>query len=137
MKWTVEVETDYIRIVCVGDFNLADAKAAGSAVYEEAAKHQTNRVLLDWTQLTGVPTDTDRYEMGRHVAEAYARQNPVRYVKVAVLGRSPLLSESRIGETVARNRGAHGIVTDRLEEALEYLGLTASDPGSNAPSLDA
>lgn len=128
LSWKVEVFSDHLVIACEGEFDLHDAKEVGASAYALAAQHQKGKVLIDWRRMTGSPTDTDRFEMGRHVAEAYAKQNPMRYVRVAVVGNDQILSPIRLGEMAARNRGAQGMVTTDLREALAYLEI--EEPGS-------
>lgn len=126
MTWTTYVKPDHIFIDCEGEIEIEVAKKDAAEAYAMAARHNLDKVLIDWRKLTGSVTDTDRYEVGKAVAEAYVRQKPIRYVKVAVLGRSPIISDIRLGETVARNRGAHGIVTTVPAEAWAYLELPGS-----------
>jgi hypothetical protein len=123
MTWEVRAENDCLWITCRGSYDLEGVKTVGSSAYKWAAEHGVHKVLIDWRELTGTATDTDRYETGKFVAEAYARQDPVRLVRVAVVGNEPIISKDRIGQTVARNRGAHGIVTTDFAEALAYLEL--------------
>jgi SOS response regulatory protein OraA/RecX len=47
-------------------------------------------------------------------------------VQVAVYGRRPLIDPERFAETVAVNRGAKVKVSEQLDEALAWLGVSAS-----------
>lgn len=131
MDWIVRIESDHILIECEGEVDIEVAKQVASDAYALAAEHHKDKILIDWRRLTGAVSDIDRYEMGRHVAEAYVSQRPIRFVRIAVVGSPPILSPTKLGETVARNRGAEGIVTSDIAEAREYLGI--SGPDERAP----
>ena len=47
-------------------------------------------------------------------------------MRVAVFARRPLVDPDRFAETVAVNRGAKVKVSERLDEALAWLGVSAS-----------
>jgi hypothetical protein len=53
-----------------------------------------------------------------------AANTPPCFLQVAVYGRQPLIDPSRFGETVALNRGAKVKVSERLDEALAWLGVS-------------
>ena len=88
-----------------------------------------SRVLIDASGVTGAPTQDERYMLGLFVAaeqRILAAQTPPREVQVAVFAHRPLVDPDRFAETVAVNRGAKVKVSERLDEALAWLGVSAS-----------
>jgi hypothetical protein len=78
---------------------------------------ETTSVLVDVRGLTGSMTFVDRYRAG------YKAANSGIVVPVAVVGNEPLVDPSRLGEMVARNRGANVKVFTELADAERWLGV--------------
>ncbi len=77
-------------------------------------------MLLDVRQVTGrVPGIIDRFEIGVRVAEHYLESDP--RVRLALLGHEPMIHPERLGERVARNRGADARVFTDEAAALEWI----------------
>jgi len=106
---------------------------AAQDIYDQAIKIAVagghSRLLIDASRVTGTPTQDERYMLGLFVAaeqRILASKTPPADVQVAVYGRQPLIDPERFGETVAVNRGAKVKVSERLEEALSWLGVSVT-----------
>ena len=130
MTLTVEIESrkDYLFAAVSGAFSLRGAQDAFDRAVKAALPLGLSRILLDASAVTGRPSQDERYALGVFVAEQQrllAAQTPPHDVQVAVYGHQPLVDPNRFGETVALNRGAKVKVSERLDEALAWLGATA------------
>jgi hypothetical protein len=119
----------YLLAIVSGDYTLR----AAQDIYDQAIKIAIagghTRILIDASRVTGAPTQDERYVLGLFFAaeqRILASKTPPLEVQVAVYGRQPLIDPDRFGETVAVNRGAKVKVSERLDEALSWLGVTAS-----------
>ena len=131
MSMTVDFQPykHYLSAVVSGEYNLR----AAQDIYDQAVKIAVagghSRVLLDASRVTGAPTHDERYMLGLFVAaeqRILASKTPPIDVQVAIYGRQPLVDPERFGETVAVNRGARVKVSERVEEALAWLGVSAT-----------
>lgn len=131
MTLTIELEPrkHYLRAVVSGTYSLRAAQDAYDRAVKTAVASGHSRVLIDASSVSGAPTQDERYRLGLFVAaeqRILAAQTPPREVQVAVFAHQPLVDPSRFGETVAINRGAKVKVSERLDEALAWLGVSAS-----------
>jgi len=131
MSLRVDFEThkNYLRAIVSGEYNLRGAQDVYDQAIKIAVAGGQSRLLLDASRVTGAPTQDERYMLGLFVAaeqRILASKTPPADVQVAVYGRQPLIDPERFGETVAVNRGAKVKVSERLEEALSWLGVTAT-----------
>lgn len=120
MRTTNRIHPDYLEIACSGLYSRAESHRVGLEAYREAALAERDTVLLDVRQVTGkVPSILDRFEMGVRVAKHYRESDP--RVRLAVLGKEPMIHPDRFGELVARNRGADARVFTVEAEALAWV----------------
>jgi hypothetical protein len=128
MTLTVDIEPrpHYLYAAVSGEFSVLGAQAAYDQAVQAALPLAQTRILIDARYVTGQPSQEDRYALGLFVATEQrllaARASVVP--RVAILGHRPLVDPERFGETVAVNRGAKVKVSERLEEALVWLGLS-------------
>jgi len=125
----LEPRKHYLRATVSGDYSLRAAQDAYDHAVKTAVAAGHTRVLIDASGVTGAPTQDERFMLGLFVAaeqRILASKTPPHDVQVAVYGRRPLIDPERFGETVAVNRGAKVKVSERLEEALSWLGVSAS-----------
>lgn len=108
-----------------GSFGLRDAQEAYRGVLEHCIAEAVDRLFMDCREVEGEPTTLERYEFGEYVAAsnhaAFAAGEAK--LKVAIVGRVPLIDPQRFGEMVARNRGAVVTVTTDLDEAVAWLAV--------------
>ena len=131
MILTVDLESrkKYLRATVAGDYNLRAAQDVYDRAVKTAVASGHTRVLIDASAVSGAPTQDERYMLGLFVAaeqRILSAKTPPVQVQVAVFARPPFTDPSRFGETVAVNRGAKLKVSERLEEALAWLGVSAS-----------
>ena len=131
MDLTVAIERrkHYLRATVSGPYSLRAAQDAYDEIVKAAVGHGHTRVLIDASGIIGAPTQDERYMLGLFVAaeqRILASKTPSVQVQVAVLARPPFTDPNRFGETVAVNRGAKLKVSDQLDEALAWLGVSAS-----------
>jgi hypothetical protein len=131
MTLTLDLEPrrDYLRVTLSGAYTLREAQDVFYEAVQTAIASGQSRVLIDASRVTGAPTQDERYMLGLFVAaeqRILAAQTPPVDVHVAVYGHPPLVDPNRFGETVAVNRGARVKVSEQLDEALAWLGVTAT-----------
>ena len=120
---------NYLLALVSGDYSLRSAQDVYDQAIKIAVAGGHSRLLLDASRVTGAPTQDERYMLGLFVAaeqRILASRTPPAEVQVAVFGHQPLIDPERFGETVAVNRGAKVKVSERLDEALSWLGVSAS-----------
>jgi hypothetical protein len=120
---------NYLLALVSGDYSLRSAQDVYDQAIKIAVAGGHSRLLLDASRVTGAPTQDERYMLGLFVAaeqRILASKTPPAEVQVAVYGRQPLIDPERFGETVAVNRGAKVKVSEHLDEALSWLGVTAT-----------
>ena len=128
MRVDFEPHKHYLRAIVSGDYNLRAAQDIYDQAIKIAVAGGQTRILIDASRVTGTPTQDERYMLGLFVAaeqRILASRTPPAEVQVAVYGRQPLIDPERFGETVAINRGAKVKVSERLDEALLWLGVSA------------
>jgi hypothetical protein len=99
---------------------LEKMEATIQAIAELIRSHRAKAALVDMRGVPGEATFMDRYEMGRQAGDHLPR------IPVAVLLHEPLADPQRIGETVARNRGANvEVFTDPASAEAWFDRVTA------------
>jgi hypothetical protein len=124
----LEPRPDYLLAFVTGVFEQKPAQALFVRVMEAAVAHHLPKILVDCTGMSGTMSTIQRFEFARFVANKQQMAvfdgklgEPSR---LAVVGNVPLIDPHRFGETVAVNRGANIRVTDKREEALQWLEIT-------------
>lgn len=129
LKVEIQSRKHFLRATVFGVYSLRAAQDAYDEVVKAAVAHGHSRVLIDASAVTGTPTQDERYALGLFVAaeqRLLAARTPSLTIQVAVCGHRPLIDPDRFAETVAVNRGAKVKVSERLDEALAWLGVSAS-----------
>ena len=126
----IEIEArtlaDHVRVTCTGAFTLDAAVQVFRRTFALAADAGREAALLDLRALNGAPTLAERYEIAVRAAEFQAARKP--RVRLAVLGKEPLIHPERFGEIVAPTRGAVGRVFTDEALALQWLLGSAREP---------
>lgn len=117
------VEGDRSVAICAGSFDLAEAVEAFRTVFAQADVHGLSKIFVDFRAVRGNLTTTQRFEFGAAVAALYTSRKPARSLRVALLLDASVIDPTRFGETVVRNRGMNGKVTDDEAEANAFLDL--------------
>jgi hypothetical protein len=129
MGLTIDLQSRkyYLFAALSGVFSLRSAQDAYDRAVKAALPLGFRRILFDASAVTGNPSQDERYALGLFVAteqRTLAASTPPRFLQVAVYGHQPLIDPNRFGETVALNRGAKVKVSERLDEALAWLGVS-------------
>jgi len=122
----VRIEGPLFYVSLAGETNGPQAEDLYRAVLRECVAGGCSKLLIDCRELSGQLSTVDRFWFGKVVADenaALRADGSGRHVRVALVGRLPLLDERRFGETVATNRGAPVKVTEDLASAYRWLGL--------------
>ena len=129
MDYSIEVRESYIYVQVSGPLSLksrigwGEISSALKSVVNSARKNNIFKVLVDGREISGKFTTMDRFL----VAVFFVKENSkllagrLRPIKITFVMDKSLIDPKRFGETVARNRGLHGLVTDNIEEALQWL----------------
>jgi hypothetical protein len=130
MTLTIDIESrkHYLVATVSGQYSLRGAQEAYDRAMKAALPLGHTRVLIDARGVTGTPSQDERYALGLFVAteqRLLAARTPPLFVQVAVFGHRPLIDPDRFAETVALNRGAKVKISERLDEALAWLGVSA------------
>jgi hypothetical protein len=130
MTLTIDIESrkHYLVATVSGQYSLRGAQDAYDRAMKAALPLGHTRILIDARGISGAPSQDERYALGLFVAaeqRLLAAKTPPRHVQVAVFGHRPLIDPDRFAETVAVNRGAKIKVSERLDEVLAWLGVSA------------
>jgi len=120
-------ETGLLCAIVSGEFSLEEAKRIFLEILDAAARHRTEKILIDGRELKGKPSTIQRFLYGEFAAHAVAKSikelGLSRASQFAYVLQEPVLDPRRFGETVAVNRGMWVKVFDNLEDALGWLRL--------------
>ena len=118
---------DHVRIEMSGPFSLDEVLPLCDRCFELAAEAGRDAMLVDARGVTGPePTMAERYTWAVRIAEAQARRQP--RIRVALLGREPLLHPERFGKIVAARHGAIARTFTDEGLALAWLLGAKRDP---------
>jgi len=130
-----ELNDSRLTFRCQGKLDPASLLTAFRECLRIAVESGATQLLFDCREVIGVPTFTQRFEMGTKAAELFHARGSSTPLAAAMLVRSDFLDPNRFGQTVARNRGLTGITTDCEEEAIRFLETGEMPEGApDAPS---
>lgn len=100
-----------------------EIKDAFADVVNQARKNGIYKILVDCRGFSGKVSLLDRFLLAVFFVKENSKLLTRRMhpLKVTFVVSQSLLDPRKFGETVARNRGLYGLVTDDLEEALHWL----------------
>ena len=116
-----------LRVRCEGDclsLRVPDGVQAGQAyeliesLREAMAAHPAPRVAVDVRPMVGILTVTARYQAGERVAARLPHDRAIAFIAT-----EEHVLPDRFMEVVAKNRGAHILVTTSPAEAAAWLGV--------------
>jgi len=111
---------DYLELVCTGSYAPEIPLQVAEEGLKRAARAGRTALLIDIRSITGrEPTISERYDQAVQVANLQSRVTP--RIRLALLGREPMIHPQRFGEIVATNRGAllRSFTDEKL--ALDWL----------------
>ena len=126
IQQNMHFESGLLRVDASGEFSLTGAKQAFLEMLEAVAQHKSEKILLDGRNVTGRPGDMERFYYGEFAA-GETRRIVVEHKIVprfAYVIHEPLRDPTRLGETVAVNRGMILKVFETPEDAIEWLTNT-------------
>ncbi len=126
IELSFEPRDGYLYVEASGRFELAEAQAATARIIQACLDQKQWKALLDIRALQGSPTDTERFRYGESVAAqvADAGQRAGAPLRLAYVGHMPLIDPDRFVVTVAQNRGVRILVTESMDAALRWLGVS-------------
>jgi hypothetical protein len=111
---------DHVRVEMRGEFLLEEVLALCDRCFQAAAAAGRETLLVDARGMGGrEPTMAERYQWAVRVAELQAAYRP--RIRVALLGREPLIHPERFGEIVATGHGAELRTFVDEDLALDWL----------------
>ncbi len=124
---TYELKGSYLHFR-VTSGRLGD-KTGIDKILETAIEHRITKVLVDVRGWKAKPSTIDRYEFGQYLAQRVGEIRKSTGLSdwcLAFLGTEKM-TEPKLAETVAINRGALMKTTTSLDEALAWLGVDTED----------
>jgi hypothetical protein len=129
MKYTFEIQKTYIYVKITGKISLLggrsweEIKNAFADVVMQTQKNKIYKILVDCRDFSGKISLLDRFLLAVFLVKENSKLLARRMhpLKTSFVLSKSLIDPRRFGETVARNRGLYGLVTDNMEEALDWL----------------
>ena len=119
----------FLEARLLGPFEFERHKKQIAIVAQACMDRKQTRLLCNTLGLVGTLTTLERYESGKLAAALAAGS-----VRVALLGKPPVLDSGTFGSVVARNRGLdNAAFTDR---SLAVAWLMSSPENPSTPSKD-
>lgn len=123
IQQNMHFQSGLLSVDASGEFSLEDAKQAFLELLKAIAHYQAEKILLDGRNMKGKPGDLERFYYG----EFAARETHKLVVEHKIVPRfayvihEPLRDPTRLGETVAVNRGMNVKTFETVEDAIEWL----------------
>ncbi len=116
---------NYILFECRGEFSVAGMIEKLLAAFDAAAELDREAVLIDLRAVEGpTPDKLQRYEMGVEVAKM--QRDRGMFIRLAVVGKEPMIDPERFAEVVSGNRGASARGFTDIVDAINWLEDAAS-----------
>lgn len=125
MQQQFVLRDNYLEVAVRGSFNIREAKSLYLEILTACARQDVQKVLLDDRAVKGGGmSTTERFDLVEFmVAEEWKMiaEHRLRPLKIAIVGKAPLVEGNDFAETVASNRGGNIRGHLDLKEALEWL----------------
>ena len=125
----IRYESGCVMVEASGEFSLSEAQRAFLDMLASVVEHRAQNVLFDGRKLQGRPKDMERFFYGEFAAKEtlkIAKESKV-IPRFAYVIHEPVRDRTRLGETVAVNRGMNVKVFETMEEARHWLDLARVD----------
>ena len=121
-------ESGRLTVEASGELSLDEAKRAFLEMLVSLVHHRAEKILFDGRKLQGRPRDMERFYYGEFAAEQTRKAAKEHNLlpRFAYVLHDQMRDETRLGETVAVNRGMNVKVVRTLEEAFLWLDRPAS-----------
>jgi hypothetical protein len=129
IQQNMHFQSGLLSIDASGEFSLEDAKQAFFELLNAIAQYQAEKILLDGRKIKGKPGDLERFYYGEFAARETHRMVVEHKIvpRFAYVLHEPLRDPTRLGETVAVNRGMNVKTFETPEDAIEWLTNVRSD----------
>jgi hypothetical protein len=116
-------QSGLLNVDASGEFSLEDAKQAFLEMLGAVVQYRAEKILLDGRNVKGKPGDMERFYYGEFAARETQRIVVEHKIvpRFAYVIHEPLRDKTRLGETVAVNRGMIVKVFETPEHAIEWL----------------
>jgi hypothetical protein len=128
MEIDIETKESYICVKISGSISLDASgwkkiESVRTDVVDIIKKSGIYRLLFICHDLSGHISTLDRFLVAIFFVKENLRFITIRStpLKIAFVASKSLIDAEKFGEKVARNRGLHGLVTDNIQEALNWL----------------
>jgi hypothetical protein len=123
IQQNMHFQSGLLSVDASGEFSLEDAKQAFLELLKAIAQYQAEKILFDGRNVKGKPGDLERFYYGEFTASkthgiVVEHQILPRFAYVM---HQPLRDPTRLGETVAVNRGMNVKTFETPEDAIEWL----------------
>jgi hypothetical protein len=130
----IKVDTELLSVYTAGRASLEELKQNFLDILAAVIEHKRQKVLFDGREIKGKFTETARFDYASFIADQVAHSSEpliTRTTRFAFVLHPAALGPQRFGETVALNRGMNLKAFEDREEALRWLGVSAT-PSSQA-----
>ena len=123
IQQNMHFESGLLSVTASGEFSLEDAKQAFLELLKAIAQYQAEKILFDGRNVKGKPGDLERFYYGEFTArETHGMIVGHKIVpRFAYVMHEPLRDPTRLGETVAVNRGMNVKTFETPEDAIAWL----------------
>jgi hypothetical protein len=126
MELRIEIQPrkTYLYVLVSGIFEINKAKELFEDAVEAADKHGLSNILVDYREIKGGASTIEKHEyseFGANLLQKRIIQKKFPLLRLAYVGKEPFFDPTGFGETIAVNRGAIVLDTDKIEEAMEWL----------------
>ena len=121
MEAALTSHEDFLLATAVGRVSFEELLRVFKNVVDTATERGLQKILMDFSAVTGELSSIDLYEIGKTMAE-HCKARSI-HPKVAVVGNPPLVTG--FGAQVASNRGLVSMTFSETEPALKWLGVAA------------
>ena len=123
IQQNMHFQSGLLSIDASGEFSLEDAKQAFLELLEAVVQYKAEKILFDGRNVKGKPEDMERFYYGEFAARETHRIVVEHKIvpRFAYVMHEPLRDTTRLGETVAVNRGMIVKVFETPEDAIEWL----------------
>ena len=123
----IQHKKSFILATYSGDFDLKDAIRIYKEVLSAALEEKESKILLDYREIKGRLSFIDRFTYAEETTKYwmdFIRSSDIGEIKIAHMGKPPIVDPEKFGELVAKNRGACNLkVFEDIKEAKRWLGI--------------
>lgn len=130
----IDVKESYIHVMWSGKLKLQnqtdwdEVKYSFREVFDVAMERQIPRILFDARGVSGKLSMTDRYRVIEILAKENINQltSAMPPFKLAFVLDKSIIDSRKFGETFGRNQAINIMVTDSIEDAFKWFGVTVT-----------